>query len=161
MISLIAAIGKNNELGKDNALVFHLKEDMHFFKATTMGHPILMGRKTFASIGRPLPGRTNYVLTRHPELLPDGVEPVRELRPFLESWQDTEEELFVIGGASVYTAALPYATNLYLTEIDASRDADAFFPSFDRGQFFRQVIKKGKEDDLAYVISRYIRKQDE
>ena len=156
MISLIAAIGKNRELGRGQDLVFHIKEDMQFFKDTTMGHPILMGAKTFASIGRALPGRTNYVVTRHPEFLPDTVEPVRDLRQFLESWRDSEAELFVIGGAMIYSEALPYAKNLYLTEIDASAaDADVFFPNFDQTKYSREVIKKGKDDDLTYSFVKY------
>ena len=158
MISLIAAIGKNHELGLNNQLVFHLKDDMRFFRDTTMGHPIFMGRKTFTSIGRPLPGRENYVYTRHPETLPAGVHPVTDLDAFLKTYQNSPTELFVIGGASVYAAAFRYATRLYLTEIDAARPADVFFPSFDRGLFSRQIIKKGKENDLAYTISQYTRK---
>jgi len=158
MISLIAAIGKNNELGKDNQLVFHIKEDMRFFRETTTGHPILMGRKTFESIGRPLPNRTNYVITRHPEDLPDGVEPVRDLRQFLESWQDSEEELFAIGGATIYEAVLPYATTLYLTEVNATvSDADTFFPNFDKSLYTKTLIKKGSENDLVYSIIKYIK----
>ncbi|MBR3055770.1 dihydrofolate reductase [Candidatus Saccharibacteria bacterium] len=158
MISLIAAIGKNNELGKDNQLVFHIKEDMRFFRETTTGHPILMGRKTFESIGRPLPNRTNYVITRHPEDLPDGVEPVGDLRQFLESWQDSKEELFVIGGATIYEAALPYATTLYLTEVNATvSDADTFFPNFDKSLYTKTLIKKGSENDLVYSIIKYIK----
>ena len=158
MISLIAAIGKNNELGKDNQLVFHIKEDMRFFRETTTGHPILMGRKTFESIGRPLPNRINYVITRHPEGLPDGVEPVRDLRQFLESWQDSKEELFVIGGAMVYFESLPYAKHLYLTEVDATvSDADTFFPNFDKSLYTKTLIKKGSENDLVYSIIKYIK----
>ena len=156
MISLIAAIGKNRELGHGNDLVYHIKEDMAYFKATTMGHPILMGRKTFDSIGRPLPGRTNYVVTSHPELLPDTVEPVTHLKQFLESWADTEEELFVIGGGMVYFEALPYAKHLYLTEVDSETpDADTFFPAFDRTKYSREIIRKGKEDDLTYSFVKY------
>ena len=156
MISLIAAIGKNNELGRGNDLIFHIKEDMQFFKNTTSGHPILMGSKTFTSIGRALPNRTNYVVTHHPENLPDTVEPVRDLRHFLESWQNNEEELFAIGGSTIYEAALPYAKTLYLTEIDATvKDADVFFPNFDHSQYSREIIKKGKDDDLTYSFVKY------
>ena len=157
MISIIAAIGKNNELGSKNQLIFHLKEDMQFFKATTMGHSVLMGRKTFESIGRPLPGRTNYVVTRHPELLPEGVEPVVELEKSLDNWQNSTEELFVIGGGAVYEAALPFADTLYLTEVDATADADTFFPTFDKSRYNKTLIKKGKEDDLVYSFVKYAR----
>ncbi|MBQ3445699.1 dihydrofolate reductase [Candidatus Saccharibacteria bacterium] len=156
MISLIAAIGKNNELGSGNDLVFHIKEDMQYFKHTTMGHPILMGHKTFDSIGRALPGRTNFVVTRHSESLPDTIEPVRDLRQFLESWRDSAEELFVIGGGMVYFEALPYAKHLYLTEIDApAPDATVFFPTFDKSKYSREIIKKGFENDLTFSFVKY------
>lgn len=155
MFSIIAAVGKNRELGKDNQLVFHIKEDMQFFKSTTMGHPVLMGLNTFKSIGRPLPGRTNFVATRHPEILPDGVEPVRDLRQFLEKNATSEAEIFVIGGAAIYAAALPYATTLYLTEIAATADADVYFPDFDKTAYARTVIKEGKENDLAFAFVKY------
>ena len=155
MISLIAAIGKNRELGLNGQLVFHIKEDMQFFKATTMGHPVLMGRKTFESIGRALPGRTNFVSTSHPETLPDGIEPVHNLRQFLESWQNSEEELFVIGGGMVYSEALPFAKHLYLTEVDATTPADTFFPAFDPSKYSRTVIKKGSENDLTFTFVKY------
>ena len=159
MLSLIAAIGKNRELGKNGQLLFHAKEDMAFFKQTTLNHGILMGRKTFDSIGRPLPKRTNFVVTRHPELLPDGVEPVKDLRQFLESYQETEEELFVIGGGMVYFEALPYAKNLYLTEFDASDpDADAFFPAFNPSEYTKSIIRKGSENGLNYTIAKYTRR---
>ena len=156
MISLIAAIGKNRELGQDNQLVFHIKEDMRFFKDTTIGHPVLMGRKTFDSIGRPLPGRTNFVITSHPELLPDTIEPVTHLKQFLESWVDSAEELFVIGGGMVYFEALPYAKHLYLTEVDsAAPDANTFFPHFDPSDYDKTIIRKGTEDDLTFTIAKY------
>lgn len=159
MINIIAAIGKNHELGKDNQLIFRIKQDMQFFKNTTMGHPILMGRKTFESIGHPLPGRTNYVITRHPENLPDNVEPVHQLRQFLENWQDSEARLFVIGGAMVYFEALPYAKHLYLTEVDASiENADSSFPLFDKSNYSQKLIKKGSENGLKFTITQYIKK---
>ena len=158
MISIIAAIGQNLELGKDNALVFHLKEDMQFFKQTTMGHPVVMGLKTFESIGRPLPGRKNYIAAFPNEPLPEGVEPIHDLIPFLASHAEDETEYFVIGGATIYRLALPYAKNLYLTEIDASAEADAFFPDFDSSNYSRTVIKKGKQDDLTYSFVKYTKK---
>lgn len=155
MLSIIAAIGQNRELGKDNALVFHIKEDMQFFKATTTGHPVLMGKKTLESIGRPLPHRDNYVAAFATEDLPDGVKPVHDLIAFLKQHQDTPEEIFVIGGATIYRLALPYAKTLYLTEIAATADADAFFPDFDQSKYSREVIKKGKENDLTYAFVKY------
>ncbi len=155
MISIIAAIGENNELGLQNSLVFHIKEDMQYFKETTTNHPVIMGRKTFESIGRALPNRTNYVATRHGEDLPKEVKIVKDLRQFLEEHLDTPEEIFVIGGASIYSEALPYAKYLYLTEVASTAEADAFFPEFDKSKYSREVIKKGKDDDLTYSFVKY------
>ncbi len=155
MFSIIAAIGKNRELGFKNQLVFKIKADMEFFKQTTLGHPVIMGRKTFESIGRPLPGRKNYVVTRHAENLPDTVEIIPDLKTFLDKHQDTPEEFFVIGGASIYESTLPYAKNLYLTEIDADAPADTFFPEFNRENYSREIITKGKENDLTYQFVHY------
>jgi dihydrofolate reductase len=155
MISIIAAIGKNRELGKNNELVFHIKEDMKYFKETTTGHSVLMGKKTFESIGRPLPNRTNYVAAFQTESLPDGVIPVNDLHEFLKSHQNDAEELFVCGGATIYREALPYTKHLYLTEIDATTDADAYFPEFDKKKYTKKIIKKGSENDLSYTFAKY------
>ena len=155
MISIIAAIGKNRELGLNGALIFHIKEDLQFFKEMTINHPVIMGRKTFESIGRPLPNRKNYVITHNPESLPDSVELVSDLVEFLEEHQTDNEEIFVIGGSSVYELALPYAENIYLTEINATSKADTFFPKFNKSNYSRKVIKKGKEDDLTYQFVHY------
>lgn len=155
MISIIAAIGKNRELGLNNNLVFNIKEDMQFFKDTTTGHPVVMGQATFDSIGRPLPNRKNYVASFSPENLPESVEVVPDLIAFLKEHQNDPEELFVIGGATIYKLALPYAKTLYLTEIDASAKADVFFPEFDKQKYSREVIKKGKDNDLTYSFVKY------
>lgn len=155
MISIIAAIGKNHELGLKNGLVFNIKEDMKFFKETTTGHPVVMGQTTFDSIGRPLPHRKNYVASRSPQNLPESVEVVPDLITFLEEHQNDAEELFVIGGGTIYRLALPYAKTLYLTEIDATAEADVFFPEFDKQKYSREVIKKGKDDDLTYSFVKY------
>lgn len=156
MISIIAAIGKNRELGKDNGLVFNIKEDMKYFKETTTGHPVIMGYNTFKSIGKPLKDRKNYVATFSTDGLPEGIIPVTDLHAFLKEHQDDEEELFVIGGASIYRESLPYAKNLYLTEIDAEADADVFFPEFDKTKYDKTVIKEGRQDDLTYSFAKYI-----
>ena len=157
MFTLIAAIGKNHELGRDNQLIFHLKDDMKFFRETTKGHPVVMGRKTWESLSKKLPGRENIVISSREVEGADRV--VHDLAAFIAEHKDSPEEIFVIGGARVYAEFLPYASVLYLTEIDAEApDADAFFPSFDRGLFSRTIIKKGSENDLAYVISKYTKK---
>lgn len=155
MISMIAAIGKNRELGLDNHLIFNIKEDMQFFRSTTTGHAVIMGQATFDSIGRPLPHRKNYVASFTPKNLPESVEVVPDLITFLEKHQSDPEELFVIGGATIYKLALPYAKTLYLTEIDATHKADAFFPEFDKSKYVRTVIKKGSENDLTFSFVKY------
>lgn len=156
MLSIIAAIGKNRELGHGNDLVFHLKEDMKFFRETTTDHKVVMGRKTWESLPGKLKNRTNIVLSRH------GVEGADEcvsnMDAFIAANQDTEEEVFVIGGGSIYAAFLPYAKNLYLTEIDSSADADVYFPEFDKSLYDKTIIKKGTENDLDYSIVKYTKK---
>ena len=154
MISLIAAVGKNNELGKDNALLFHIKDDMRFFKETTMGHKVLMGRKTWESLPQKLPGRENIVVSRGEAHGADRV--VHDLDEFLRDNENTEEEIFVIGGGQVYVEALPYAKNVYLTEVEAEDDdVDAYFPDLDKSKYDRQVIKEGQENELKYSIVKY------
>lgn len=130
-IYLIAAIGKNRELGFQNQLIWRIPEDLKRFKALTMGHPIVMGKKTFDSIGRPLPSRTNIVLTNDPAWRVEGVIPSTSLEKALEiAREKDQEEIFVIGGASVYAQALPLADRLYLTRIEATSKADVFFPDY-------------------------------
>ena len=155
MFSIIAAIGKNRELGLNNQLIFHIKEDMKFFRETTTGHPVIMGQATFKSIGRPLPNRKNYVASLTPKNLPDSVEIIPDLIAFLKAHENDPEEFFVIGGATIYRLALPYAKILYLTEIDAEHEADAFFPEFDKSKYSREVIKKGSENDLTFSFVKY------
>ena len=157
MISLIAAIGKNRELGKDGDLVFHIKEDMKYFKETTMGHKVLMGRKTWESLPGKLPGRENIVVSRHE--VPGADMVIHDLGEFLRENAESEEEIFVIGGGMVYFEALPYARNLYLTEVDVEvKDADTFFPEFDKSLYEKKIIKKGQHDDLTYTFVKYIKK---
>ena len=154
MISIIAASGKNWELGRKGNLIFHIKEDMKYFKEMTLGHKVVMGRKTWESLPGKLPGRENIVVSRG-EI--DGAdEVIHDLIKFLEDNKDTEEEIFVIGGGQVYVETLPYAKNIYLTEVDAeTRDADAFFPEFDKSEYKKEIIKEGQEDDLIYTFVKY------
>ena len=154
MFSIIACIGKNRELGHGNELVFHIKEDMQFFRETTSGHPVVMGRKTWDSLPGKLKNRENIVISRHDFEGPDRI--VHNLEEFVKCHKNAEEEFFIIGGGSIYEAFLPYATHLYLTEVDADApDADVFFPKFDQSKYSRKVIKKGKDHDLVYSISKY------
>ena len=130
-IVLIAALGRRGELGRNNELLWRLPADLAHFKARTLGRPIVMGRKTYASIGRPLPGRRNIVISRNPTFTAPGCELAESPEAALRLAADTEE-LMVIGGAAIYTAFLPLADTLELTEVDGEFEADAFFPDIDR-----------------------------
>ncbi|MBT7069250.1 MAG: dihydrofolate reductase [Verrucomicrobia bacterium] len=133
-LSLIAALGSNRAIGRDNALLWHLPGDLPRFKQLTMGHPVIMGRKTYQSIGRPLPGRLNIVVTRNPAFTPAGVTCCPNLEGALgcaAASNPPDAESFVIGGGQLYALALAHADRLYLTEVDdAPPDADTFFPAF-------------------------------
>ncbi|MBR2658300.1 dihydrofolate reductase [Candidatus Saccharibacteria bacterium] len=154
MFSLIAAIGKNRELGRGGELIFHLKDDMKFFRETTSGHKVVMGRKTWESLPGKLKNRTNIVISRHN--IEGADDCVSDITDFIEKNKDTDEEIFIIGGGMVYFEFLKHAKNLYLTEVDASDDsADTFFPTFDKSKYSIEVIKKGSEDDLNYSIIKY------
>lgn len=158
MINLIAAIGKNNELGRDGELCFRIKDDMKFFKETTMGHKVIMGRKTWESLPGKLPGRENIVISRHDVAGADKVfHSARELIDLYElDGPRSGEEVFVIGGGMVYTEFLPFADTLYLTEVEAEcKEADSFFPKFDRARYNKFEIKKGEENGLKYSINQY------
>lgn len=157
MFSIIAAIGKNQELGKNNQLIFHLKEDMQFFKETTDGHPVVMGHKTWKSLPKKLSNRTNIVVSHHEIVGAD--ETISDLPAFITAHQNDEKEYFIIGGGSIYQAFLPFAKNLYLTEIDETApDADTFFPEFNKDNYTRNILKQGSEDNQKYTIIKYIRK---
>lgn len=129
IISLIAAIDEAGGLGINNQLLCHLPADLQHFKKTTMGKPIIMGRKTFASIGRPLPGRTNIVLSHSP-LSIEGVTVCDSLLKVINQYQDTNE-LIIIGGAEIYRQSMDVATRLYITRIHHRFTADVFFPNID------------------------------
>ena len=155
--SIIAAVGKNRELGKSGKLLWHLPEDLAFFKKTTLGHPVLMGRKTFESLPGILPGRKHYVVTRNQDYNRDGLEIIEDLEQFAKTSHN--EEIFVIGGGQIYAAMLPYADTLYLTEVDASNEAaDAFFPEFDKNDYNREVLGKGSKDGISYTFAKYTKK---
>lgn len=129
MISLIAAIGKNNELGKKNALLWDMPNDMKHFRDTTRGHTIIMGQKTYESMGKPLPNRRNIVVTRNKDFRAEGVEISYSLEDTMRSFKDSPEEIFVIGGGEIYKQTIEKADRLYITHVNATYpDADAFFP---------------------------------
>ena len=156
-VSLIAAVARNGGIGRNNALLVHLPDDLAHFKKTTLGAPILMGRKTWVSIGRPLPGRRNIVVTRNPRFEAAGAETAPDLSSALARVANAPK-VYVIGGASLYATALPEADELVLTEIDADFEADTFFPRWNR-QKFRQTARADHRstDGLAYSFVTYTR----
>jgi len=134
LVSLIVAMARNGVIGRDNALPWRLAEDLRRFKAATLGKPILMGRKTFESIGHALPGRTNLVLTRDPRWTAPGAVVVHSVEAALAAAEGAAE-LVVIGGAEVYRLVMPFARRIYLTHVHADVPGDTYFPDFDPTQW--------------------------
>ena len=167
MISIIAAIGKNNELGKGNTLLWKMPADMKHFKDITTLHAVVMGRKTFESMGKPLPNRRNIVITRDKSYLRHGVDVAHSLEEALkisrsildEQSPDKNEEIFIIGGAEIYKQAMPIADKLYITHIDAEeKNADAFFPEIIPivwNEISHEEHKKDEKNHFAYTFSVY------
>jgi len=129
-ISLIAAMAKNRIIGKDNQMPWHLPADLGHFKTVTLGKPIIMGRKTYESIGRPLPGRKNIVMSRDKDYKLEGCETVTSLKEAIKLVEDVEE-IMIIGGGFLYTECIPQADKLYLTFIDLDVEGDTQFPQFE------------------------------
>lgn len=159
-ISLVAALARNRVIGADNRLPWHLPEDLRRFKALTLAHPVIMGRRTYASIGRPLPGRANIVITRDRGYAAPGCIIVHTLQAALEAGAGAGE-IFVIGGAEIYALALPRADRLHLTEIDAEFPGDALFPAFDAGDFTRVSRESVEHDGLRFAFCVYDRRPPE
>ena len=152
-IALIAAVARNGVIGHGNDLLWKLPEDMAFFKRTTLGNPVIMGRKTWDSLParfRPLPGRRNVVVTRNTAWQAEGADAVRSLDAALALLAGTPKA-FVIGGAELYALALPRAAELVLTEIDAELDGDIFFPRWDRARF----IETARDDRPGFSFVTY------
>jgi len=161
-ITLIAGVARNGAIGKDNALLWHLPEDLQYFRRQTQGRPVLMGRRTWESLPerfRPLPGRRNLVLSRDSGYAAPGAEVVTGLDAALDAVGDGE--LFVIGGAQLYAATLPMADTLLLTEVDREYDADTFFPAWTRAHWQEVSRETGRSagagDPLDYAWVRYER----
>ncbi len=159
-VSVIAALASNGVIGIENRLPWRLPEDLAHFKTLTLGHPILMGRKTFESLGRPLPGRTNVVITRNPDYCTEGCLTADSIPAALALCGDADE-VFFIGGADLYAQAIPLADRLYLTEVDVEATGDAWFPDYDRGAF-REVSREShigaKGDALRFDFVVYERR---
>ena len=160
-IILIAAVARNGVIGRDNALPWRLKSDLVHFKATTTGHPVLMGRKTWESLGRPLPGRRNLVVTRAAGYTAPGAEVFDSPEAALAA--TAGGKVFVIGGAEIYRQLLDRADALNLTEVDATVTGDAFFPDFSRTRFIethRESHGADEHNQFPYAFVEYRRRPD-
>ncbi len=156
-LTIIAAVAKNNVIGKDNTLIWHLADDLKRFKSLTMGRSIIMGRKTFESLPKVLPGRTHYVLTGNRDYkVPDGVILCHTVDELLEKLPDGEN--FIIGGAAVYALLFPYADKLALTEIEKDYDGDAYFPDFDRSEWTLAESEESPDKSVPHRFVTYVRK---
>ncbi len=159
MISLIAAVGKNNELGLDNHLIFNIPGDLKFFRNITLGKTVIMGRKTYESIGKPLPKRINIVVSNSLKET-DGITIINSFEEVLEKYLNSEEEVFIIGGESLYNYFINYAQNIYLTKVYANAVADKYFPSFDENNYNQTLLGENKENNLEYKHILYRRKNE-
>ena len=159
MISIIVAIARNGVIGGDNRLLWHISEDLRRFKALTTGHPVVMGRKTWESLGRPLPGRTNVVLTRQLDFAPEGAVVVHSLEEAVRMFPP-QEEVFIIGGGELYAQALPLADRLYITTVEADYEGDVRFPEWDQSQWqltSRELHERGEKFEHPFEFVDYAR----
>lgn len=164
MISIIVAVAKNLAIGRNNQLLWHLGEDLKYFKRTTSGHPVIMGYNTFLSVGgRPFPNRRNIVVNNAlPDGVRDGVECFSSLDSALKAAQESDDEVFVIGGGMMYRTSMPVADRLYITEVDkVVEDADTFFPEID-SSIWKEISRSPKAKDektgLEYSFVVYERR---
>ena len=157
-LSIIACVSSDLGLGKGNDLLWRFKSDQQFFRKTTLGHPVVMGARTFASLNnQPLPGRENIVLTHRP-LEASGVKVFSDKAALDEYLNSLEGEKFIIGGASLYKMYLPEAEKLILTEVFASKPADVFFPQFSPADYIAHELQTGEIDGHKYRIVEYLRR---
>ncbi len=160
---MIAAMARNRVIGIDNAMPWHLPAEMGHFRRSTIGKTVLMGRKTFESLGRPLKDRRNVILTRNVDYAPDGCEIVHSLDEALTRYAASkDDELVIIGGAELYKQFLPHADKLLLTEVDADIDGDAYFPEFDPAEWLLvhyEPFPKDEKNSYSFQIQTYVRKQ--
>ena len=159
MISIIVAVAQNGVIGGGNQLLWHISEDLQRFKRITSGHPVIMGRKTFESLGRPLPNRHNVVITRRKDYTPDGVTVVGSLDEALSLFPE-EQEVFITGGGEIYRQAMPVADKLYLTIVCRDYEGDTHFPAIDQAvwkKVFSERHENGKNYPYPFEYIDYIK----
>lgn len=147
MVSIIVAIGKNRAIGKNNRLLWNLPRDLEHFRKVTSGHTVVMGDRTFESIGKPLPNRKNIVVTLKPNYRAPGCEVRNSLEEVLREAKVSPEEVFIIGGGQIYRQSLPWADKLYLTVVDDEPEADTFFPNYSD---FSKIVSEESISDGGY-----------
>jgi dihydrofolate reductase len=142
IVSMIAAMGKNRVIGKGNQMMWHLPLEFKYFKETTLGHCVITGRKNFEAMGRPLPKRTNIIVTRQKDLKLDGCIVVNSVEEALEyAKSQGETEAFILGGGQIYKEGLKYADKIYLTEVDYDEEGEVYFPEFDEDNYQKSLVK--------------------
>lgn len=151
MITLIVAMDPHNGIGLDGKLPWHIKDDLKLFKEKTLNHKVVMGRKTFESIGRPLPNRENYIVTRNNQMsIKENLMIINDFEDFLKNNEMTDEEIFVIGGAEIYQVALPYAKRLAISRVNKSYTCDTFFPLFNLNKY--KEIECKEFDEFKFTL---------
>lgn len=162
MINIAVAISSNHAIGKDNQLLWHLPNDLKHFKEITSGHPIIMGRKTFESIGRALPNRTNIIITRDRNYQADKIEIVHSLNEAIDLAKKIDSEIFVIGGGEIFREAMEITDKIYLTIVHHEFEGDTFFPEIDEDiweEIHREHHLKDDKNNYSYDFVDYIRKE--
>ncbi|WP_029271204.1 dihydrofolate reductase [Virgibacillus alimentarius] len=159
MISLLVAMDRNHVIGFENGMPWHLPKDLRFFKEKTTGHNVIMGRRTYDSIGKVLPNRRNIVLTRKQYQFPEGIEVINDLKTVLQ-WneENPNTEFFIIGGGNIFKQALPFADRMYITWIDESFNGDTYFPDFKEEEWKLSIKEKGEKNPYDYYFLQYDRK---
>ena len=155
IVSIIAAMDRNHLIGNNNQLPWHLPADFAHFKSVTMGKPVVMGRKTFESIGKPLPGRTNIVLSRNPDTRFEGVLCVSRFKDAVAAVPDAEE-IMIIGGSTIYEMLLPQVNRMYLTYVDAGFEGDAWFPAFKESDWQEKETVTRPADEKNLYDCRFV-----
>ncbi len=160
-ISIIVAVAENQVIGFDNHLLWHISEDLKRFKSITLGHHVIMGRKTYESVGKPLPGRINIVVSRKENYKVEGCLVAKSIDDALELAKE-DSEVFIIGGGDIYKQALPLTEKIYFTRVHAGFPGDTFFPELNLSEWATESITKGKpanDDGLGYTFINFVRER--
>jgi dihydrofolate reductase len=160
MVTIMAAVAANNALGKDNQLIWYLPEDLKRFKKTTLNHAVIMGRKTFESLGKPLPNRTNIIITRDKNYKVEGCDVVNSLKAALKAALKVDENPYILGGAEIYKQAMPFADKLDITFVHHKFEADVFFPEIDKTiwkETWREDFKADENNKYDYSFVTFER----